>query len=305
MLQRQCYVFRTPVLPVRTYHRASYSPLQGRHGNLAYAIAGTAPPPAQPLRSCSRIGLGSPALPRSLYPGRRDISNRARKKSADESASTQSCDEPALPNSAAAEDLKSAKRAARKKKADTASAAGQGGIAGSLQGTHGLTDSTDASVLSTEDTVRSATLDEPAAAGEPKPVRSRRRKKQAVTAEASEHDNELTSQQNGQPCIDLHANVPKGTHWHGVESWVAFSDLHVGLRTVDVACQVLRRVKEEAAARNAGILFLGRLSLTSERRSMIRGIRKAHTVMLAIMFEKAGWQPAYWEVPCTGPEHIS
>ena len=38
---------------------------------------------------------------------------------------------------------------------------------------------------------------------------------------------------------------------------LVFSDLHVSLKTLDTCCQVLRRVREEAAARDAGILFLG------------------------------------------------
>ena len=57
--------------------------------------------------------------------------------------------------------------------------------------------------------------------------------------------------------MDLAANVPQGEHWASVERWVVFSDLHVSLKTVDVACRVLRLVKEAAIARNAGVLFLG------------------------------------------------
>lgn len=38
---------------------------------------------------------------------------------------------------------------------------------------------------------------------------------------------------------------------------LVFSDLHVSPKTLDTCCQVLRRVREEAAAREAGILFLG------------------------------------------------
>ena len=66
------------------------------------------------------------------------------------------------------------------------------------------------------------------------------------------------SQLSVQSQIDLHADAPAGTHWQGIQSWVVFSDLHVSLKTADVACQVLRRVREEAEARNAGVLFLGK-----------------------------------------------
>lgn len=41
------------------------------------------------------------------------------------------------------------------------------------------------------------------------------------------------------------------------QRWLAFSDLHVSLRTRRVCLQVLERVQEEAAARGAGVLFLG------------------------------------------------
>ncbi|KAK9812526.1 hypothetical protein WJX73_005975 [Symbiochloris irregularis] len=57
--------------------------------------------------------------------------------------------------------------------------------------------------------------------------------------------------------VDLASGVPAGSHWQSVERWVVFSDLHVSARTSDVCCQVLDRVKAEAAARKAGVLFLG------------------------------------------------
>ena len=260
MLHRRCCVFRTPVFPPRTFFQAPHQPLQSLGDIRAQFRASRASPPAQLPCSCSRICLSSPALLRLLYPGRRDITILARKQAADGGGSAQSCDEPSLPSPTAAEDAKPAKKAARKKKADTASPAAQQDTAASQLSTHHSADPTAASALSTENAVGGTTLDEPAASGEPKPVKKRRRKKQVLTTEPSEHDNKLTSLQNGRPSIDLHANAPEGSHWHNVKSWVAFSDLHVGLRTVDVACQVLRRVKEEAAARNAGILFLGRTS---------------------------------------------
>ena len=61
--------------------------------------------------------------------------------------------------------------------------------------------------------------------------------------------------------VDLAANIPLGSDWGKVKRWVVFSDLHVSHKTVDVACQVLRRVREEAEARKAGVLFLGKLSI--------------------------------------------
>ena len=39
--------------------------------------------------------------------------------------------------------------------------------------------------------------------------------------------------------------------------WVLFSDLHVTPRTLPICLDVLRRVRDEAAARSAGVLFLG------------------------------------------------
>ena len=90
--------------------------------------------------------------------------------------------------------------------------------------------------------------------------RRRRPKKQAAPGPSEEQaDNASGQQLSAQPQIDLHADLPAGTHWQDVQSWVVFSDLHVSLKTADVACQVLRRVREEAEARNAGILFLGKL----------------------------------------------
>ena len=61
--------------------------------------------------------------------------------------------------------------------------------------------------------------------------------------------------------IDLLRGAPSGAHWQQVERWVLFSDLHVSYRTLAVCCQVLERVKAEAVARNAGIIFLGMRNL--------------------------------------------
>jgi len=60
------------------------------------------------------------------------------------------------------------------------------------------------------------------------------------------------------PPPDLSACVPEdAAPWAAVKQWVVFSDLHVSPRTVGVSVEVLRRVHEEAVARDAGILFLG------------------------------------------------
>jgi len=53
------------------------------------------------------------------------------------------------------------------------------------------------------------------------------------------------------------ATTPKGKRWETVKEWVMFSDLHVSVKSLDVCVSVLRKVKKEAAARKAGILFLG------------------------------------------------
>ncbi|KAK9914871.1 hypothetical protein WJX75_001641 [Coccomyxa subellipsoidea] len=59
------------------------------------------------------------------------------------------------------------------------------------------------------------------------------------------------------PSVNLAAAIPQGGEWDNVKRWVVFSDLHVSHKTVDIACQVLRRVRKEAEARDAGVLFLG------------------------------------------------
>ncbi|GBF93021.1 hypothetical protein Rsub_05632 [Raphidocelis subcapitata] len=50
---------------------------------------------------------------------------------------------------------------------------------------------------------------------------------------------------------------PTDPAFAGVTGWVAFSDLHVSHRTLEVSLEVLRRVASEAGARGAGVLFLG------------------------------------------------
>ena len=50
---------------------------------------------------------------------------------------------------------------------------------------------------------------------------------------------------------------PAGKRWQGVSKWIVFTDLHVSPRTLDVCLNVLRRVKQEAKAQDAGIVFLG------------------------------------------------
>ena len=252
MLQRRCYVLRKPVTPVRIYHGGLYRILQGIQCTLADATAVRAFPPVHPTSSCSRTALSSPVLLPPAGAGRRDVRTWARKKAADAADSAVDADNTTLLDPAAAEVAKPAKRGGRKKKADTpaAAAAEQGDI-----------ELLAASSVSTTDALESSSAGKPAAADEPKPVKRRGRKKKEATSAAPEHDGPVLSQQTVQPCIDLHANAPEGAHWQSVTSWVVFSDLHVGLRTVDVACQVLQRVREEAAARNAGILFLGRLCL--------------------------------------------
>lgn len=100
---------------------------------------------------------------------------------------------------------------------------------------------------------------EPVPADDPKPAKKRGRRKKAeeaapksLTAESLQH------RSSSQPQIDLQSNVPQGVHWDSIKTWVVFSDLHVSLKTAEVACQVLQRVREEAHTRNAGVLFLGK-----------------------------------------------
>ena len=59
--------------------------------------------------------------------------------------------------------------------------------------------------------------------------------------------------------MSTEGNSPKGKRWENVERWVLFSDLHVNVRSLEVCISVLRKIKKEAVARKAGILFLGKL----------------------------------------------
>lgn len=53
------------------------------------------------------------------------------------------------------------------------------------------------------------------------------------------------------------SDKPKGKRWENVDKWVMFSDLHVSVKTLSVCISVLRKIKKEAVARKAGIVFLG------------------------------------------------
>lgn len=53
------------------------------------------------------------------------------------------------------------------------------------------------------------------------------------------------------------ADRPTGQPWDTLDRWVMFSDLHVSTRTLNTCIDVLRKIKQEAEARQAGILFLG------------------------------------------------
>jgi hypothetical protein len=57
--------------------------------------------------------------------------------------------------------------------------------------------------------------------------------------------------------VDLSSGAPRGRKWKAVKRWVVFSDLHLGVRTLNVCIDVLRTVHREAALRDAGIIFLG------------------------------------------------
>jgi len=57
---------------------------------------------------------------------------------------------------------------------------------------------------------------------------------------------------------DLQRWAPRGPHWETPPSqWIVFSDLHVTPRTLPVCLEVLKKVRDEAASRSAGVLFLG------------------------------------------------
>lgn len=164
----------------------------------------------------------------------------------------------ALNEPAAASEPKPLKTRGRRRTAALAPAAENIEDAPGQQQRHSDVTANAASTSGTEEALRESTVEEATASDETKPVKGRERKKKAATAPAPEPEKYLPIEQNGQPSLDLHANVPPGNHWQDVKSWVVFSDLHVGFKTADVACQILRRVRLEAAARDAGILFLGR-----------------------------------------------
>ena len=279
MLQRRCYVLRKPVFRVRSNHGALHRTLQGMQCTVADVTAVRAFHPAQPTCSCSRTALSSPALLCSLGAGRRDIRTWARKKAADVAASVESSDSPSLLDPSAAEDVKPATRGGRKRKVETAAAAAAAEPGG--KDSHEVTDS------STADVGTSSSVGQPAAADEPKPVKRRTRKKKESSTAAAQHHKDTPSQQTVQPYNDLHANAPKGAHWQRVDSWVVFSDLHVGLRTINVACEVLQRVREEAAARNAGILFLGEI-LTNIFRNAFDALKQQSLIVPAAKVSRKG-----------------
>lgn len=57
---------------------------------------------------------------------------------------------------------------------------------------------------------------------------------------------------------DLQRWTPCGPSWETPPSqWIVFSDLHVTPRTLPVCLEVLKKVRDEAASRSAGVLFLG------------------------------------------------
>lgn len=87
------------------------------------------------------------------------------------------------------------------------------------------------------------------AAGQASPS-SRARAASTGTASCCGIDNEAV--------VDLHRWAPNGPTWDSPPSkWILFSDLHVAPRTLPVCMEVLRRVRDAARERRAGIAFLG------------------------------------------------
>ena len=97
----------------------------------------------------------------------------------------------------------------------------------------------------------------------PPPKKRGRKKKAAKEADTETQLPALGSNDaSALPSVNLAAAIPQGGEWDNVKRWVVFSDLHVSHKTVDIACQVLRRVRKEAEARDAGVLFLGKIHYT-------------------------------------------
>ena len=69
------------------------------------------------------------------------------------------------------------------------------------------------------------------------------------------------------------ADRPTGQRWDSLDRWVMFSDLHVSTRTLNTCIDVLRKIKQEAEARQAGVLFLGMIcNLTLNKHSAARSV---------------------------------
>lgn len=102
-----------------------------------------------------------------------------------------------------------------------------------------------------------------------KPAPKKRGRKKKATEAAELQPVSRRDSDEALPAVDLAANVPQRGDWASVKRWVVFSDLHVSHKTVDVSCQVLRRVREEAVARDAGVLFLGKQPPTLHTACMV------------------------------------
>lgn len=91
--------------------------------------------------------------------------------------------------------------------------------------------------------------------------RGRRPKEAPADADSSTADADAAAGTSEGPLpVDLSLHAPRGPQWDPAalpQRWLAFSDLHVSLKTRATCLAVLEAVHEAAAARGAGILFLG------------------------------------------------
>jgi hypothetical protein len=89
------------------------------------------------------------------------------------------------------------------------------------------------------------------------PAGSSRTPSQQQRTAATTTTTSSSSSRQGSHSSFVFAPAPNMPGLDAASSWVVFSDLHVSNKTMQSALEVLRRVHEEAASRQAGILFLG------------------------------------------------
>lgn len=68
------------------------------------------------------------------------------------------------------------------------------------------------------------------------------------------HRNQFTNLKNLSMAYE---NITEPAIFKGINKWILFSDLHVSEKSIETCIGVLRKIREEARQKDAGILFLG------------------------------------------------